>query len=99
MISRVRQEKLFSKYKDDNSTTAFAIDTFQRLTDVRSEIILTELAKLETNAARAARVTQNEEFEREVVETVQSTTDESSELRKQASGASEAMRRMLGQTS
>ena len=68
-------KRLFSKYKDDNSTTAFAIDTFQRLMMYDLEITLTELSNLETNAARAARLTQNEEFEREVVETVQSTTN------------------------
>jgi methyl-accepting chemotaxis protein len=92
-------KRIFSKYKDNHSAAAFAIEAFQRLMMYDLGITLTELSSLETKAARAARMTQNEEFERAIVETVQSTTDESSELRHQASGASQAMRGMLGKAS
>ncbi len=63
------------------------------------EVTIAELASLEPKVARAANVSRNEAFEQAVVDTVRSTTEESSELRQQASGASAAMRAMLGQTS
>ena len=90
--------RLFAKYRD-NENLAFAVDTFQRLMMYDLEVTIAELASLEPKAARAETLSRNEKFEQTVVETVRSTTDESTELRQQASEASHAMQGMLGKAS
>src|SRR6476661_4324753 len=91
-------KRLFVKYRD-NENVAFAIETFQRLMMYDLEVTIAELASLEPKAERAASITRSEAFEQTVVETVQSTTAEATELREQANEASRAMHGMLGKTS
>ncbi len=76
-----------------------AIDAFNRALAYAEDIILAQVAVLESYEAAEARGRQNEEFERRVSELVRASTDQSKNLTERTKTTANSTRGMLGKTS
>jgi methyl-accepting chemotaxis protein len=76
-----------------------AIDAFNRALAYAEDIILAQVAVLESYEAAEARGRQNEEFERRVSELVRASTDQSKTLTERTKTTANSTRGMLGKTS
>ena len=92
-------DALCSRFADDEAKRASALHTLQHLSAYENELILAQLALLESHEAAEARGRHSESFERNVSDMVTAAVNESAALRERTATTANAARGMLGKTS
>ena len=91
--------RLFDRYSEKLDTLERCVTTFSRLTAFETDIILAQVALLETIEAANSRDQESEQFERRVAELVRASTDQSKVLTDRTRATASSARGMLGKTS
>ncbi|HVF36398.1 MAG TPA: chemotaxis protein, partial [Sphingomicrobium sp.] len=98
LISRIIA-RLFETFADDRPLLLDCVTIFQRLTSYETDIVLAQVALLETNEAAGNRSTHSQLFQRKVKQIAGTAADTARGLLTRANEASAAARGMLGKTS
>jgi methyl-accepting chemotaxis protein len=91
--------RLFDRYSEKLDALETCVSTFHRLTSFETDIVLAQVALLETTEAANARDNESEQFERRVAELVRASTDQSKVLTDRTRATASSARGMLGKTS
>jgi len=91
--------RLFDRYSEKLDALERCVTTFNRLTSFETDIILAQVALLETLEAANSRDQESEQFERRVAELVRASTDQSKVLTDRTRATATSARGMLGKTS
>ena len=92
-------ERLFDRFSDDRDGLQRCVTVFQRLTSFETDIILAQVALLETIDAANERGRESEQFEKRVTELVRASTEQSKVLSDRTRATASSARGMLGKTS
>jgi len=98
LITRII-DKMFERFSGDPEALRQCVSTFQRLTSFETDIILAQVALLETIEAAESRGRENDEFERRVSDLVRASTEQSTTLTERTRSTASSARGMLGKTS
>ncbi|HVF36383.1 MAG TPA: methyl-accepting chemotaxis protein [Sphingomicrobium sp.] len=92
-------DRMFERFADDREKLRQCVAIFQRLTTFETDIVLAQVALLETNEAAGNRSTHSQLFQRKVKQIAGTAADTARGLLTRANEASAAARGMLGKTS
>lgn len=91
--------QMFERLGDEPAKLSAAVSSFMRLLNIETDIMLAQIANLESADAADLRSRDTEQFERRVSDLVRSTTSDSKALTDRTRATAAAARGMLGKTS
>ena len=91
--------RIVERFSNDAETLQDCIGAFMRMKNFETDIILAQVAVLETIEAADTRGRESEQFERRVADLVRASTDQSKSLTDRTRSTAASARGMLGKTS
>ena len=91
--------RIVERFSNDAETLQNCIGAFMRMKNFETDIILAQVAVLETIEAADTRGRESEQFERRVADLVRASTDQSKSLTDRTRSTAASARGMLGKTS